>query len=154
MTMLRRHQLPEAGFTLLEMLVVLAIISVVSGASVMLVSRRSVGLDIKAAANALAAELRLSRARAIWRGQETFVVVDVAERKFWNDGLAAHQSWRQDMGIDLVTAAPERNSPAIGRIRYFPDGSSTGGMVTLHLGAQTARVSIDWLTGIPRISSP
>ncbi len=143
----------QAGFTLLEMLVVLAILAVVGSAALMLSGRRPAGVDVKSAANMLSAELRLARARAIHTSGETFVAVDVEAREFWNDRQAARQPLRHDLTIDLVTAAPERVSRAVGRVRFFPDGSSTGGSITLNLGAQVSKVSIDWLTGIPKVAS-
>ena len=35
----------------------------------------------------------------------------------------------------------------IGRIRFFPDGASTGGNVELELGEAVWRIEVNWLTG-------
>ena len=37
--------------------------------------------------------------------------------------------------------------PAIGDIRFQPDGSSTGGRITLADGRRRMAVGVDWLTG-------
>ena len=38
-----------------------------------------------------------------------------------------------------------------GRIRFFPDGSSTGGRVTLTSDERLYHVDVDWLTGQVRV---
>ena len=49
--------------------------------------------------------------------------------------------------ITLYTAQEEQLSGTIGAIRFFPDGSSTGGGVALSLGAERYDILVDWLTG-------
>ena len=46
-----------------------------------------------------------------------------------------------------VTAAADETSGALAAIRFLPDGSSTGGTVTLASGSRRASVGVDWLTG-------
>ena len=49
--------------------------------------------------------------------------------------------------LGLDTARSELIDAASGQIRFFPDGSSTGGRITLTMQAQQAQVTVDWLTG-------
>ena len=49
--------------------------------------------------------------------------------------------------ISLSTAQQEQLNAATGAIRFFPDGSSTGGGVGLSLGAERYDIQVDWLTG-------
>jgi general secretion pathway protein H len=49
------------------------------------------------------------------------------------------------MSPDLPVA--ERVSANAGRLRFFPDGSASGGKVVLREGARTATVSVNWLNG-------
>ena len=48
----------------------------------------------------------------------------------------------------LLAACSEQDT---GAIRFFPDGSSTGGRVTLMVGERSYAVDVDWLTGRVRV---
>jgi general secretion pathway protein H len=52
-----------------------------------------------------------------------------------------------NMEISLVTARSQVDSNSIGKIRFFPDGTSTGGRITLTQGERKYLVDINWLTG-------
>ena len=56
-----------------------------------------------------------------------------------------------DVALGLYTTSTETLDEGTGRIRFFPDGSSTGGRVTLIGQGQTRVVDINWLTGEVRI---
>lgn len=56
---------------------------------------------------------------------------------------------RLDPGLNLmiVTAASEIIGDKRGRIRFYPDGKSTGGRINVELHGAKAAVHIDWATG-------
>src|SRR6185437_8945377 len=47
----------------------------------------------------------------------------------------------------VESAAEAGEQRGIARIGYFPDGSSSGGNITLSEARRSARVDVDWLTG-------
>jgi general secretion pathway protein H len=49
--------------------------------------------------------------------------------------------------MKLYTAQADLVSDAVGSVRFFPDGGSTGGRVTIAAGERKFDVDIDWLTG-------
>jgi general secretion pathway protein H len=49
--------------------------------------------------------------------------------------------------LGLETARSELVDAGSGQIRFFPDGSSTGGRITVMMQEQRAEVVVDWLTG-------
>ena len=49
--------------------------------------------------------------------------------------------------LTLFTTTQEQLSPGIGAIRFYADGSSTGGGVRLAQGDRRYDVLVDWLTG-------
>ena len=49
--------------------------------------------------------------------------------------------------IELLTIAGEARKPGEGDIRFNPDGSSTGGRISLIDGQRKVAVGVDWLTG-------
>ncbi len=52
-----------------------------------------------------------------------------------------------DLEIRMLTARSEQLDESIANIRFFPDGSSTGGRITLRGGSDDYDVSVDWITG-------
>ena len=53
--------------------------------------------------------------------------------------------------MKLLTAATEQTGDSKGQIRFFPDGSSSGGRITLTRDRREWRIEIAWLTGEVRI---
>jgi general secretion pathway protein H len=51
------------------------------------------------------------------------------------------------MSMKLFTARSELEEEGVGRIRFFPDGSSTGGHIDLLHKDAVWRVEVLWLTG-------
>jgi general secretion pathway protein H len=137
---------PEAGFTLIEMLVVLAILVLTASIAMPLLSGGSDGLRLQIAASELAAAFRATRSAAILRNTETTLLIDVDRRTF-RSTVVAPRAFATGIDARLTFAAGVGAAPSDGGFRFFPDGSSTGGNVLLSLHGQQTRVCIDWLTG-------
>jgi general secretion pathway protein H len=134
------------GFTLLELLVVLVIVSI--GTAILLntpFSAASAG-DLKAAARSLASGLRQAQTMAITTRKDALMTVDVEAREFHvNDLEPRRVSGKVD--LKLYTAESEVTSERQGAIRFYPDGSSTGGRITVSSGERKYLVDVDWITG-------
>jgi general secretion pathway protein H len=135
------------GFTLLELIVVLAIIALVLALVPGLMLRPQPGLDVEVAARAVADGLRQTRSEAMVRNREEVFAVDVEQGLFRAGRERALRQLDRDIELRLYTAEAELLDRDSGRIRFFPDGSSTGGAIDLRLADQERRVSVDWLTG-------
>jgi general secretion pathway protein H len=145
---LQRPAPHTGGFTLVEMLVVLTIIGLLV-AIVPPMMRSREGGDLRAVAHAVAADLRLLREDAIRRDMTT-AFVPLAT------GYALRPSSRTrslPAGIALdFAASPSRLLPdAGGPIDFFPDGSSTGGVLSLSRSGSVARVLVRGLDGRVRL---
>jgi general secretion pathway protein H len=138
------------GFTLIELLVVLVLIGAVYGLASLSLGKRG-PQEIKEASRQLAAGLRKARSLAVSRRQDAALMLDVEARSFIVEGDAKRHLLPKDMEISLVTAQSELQSGASGTIRFFPDGGSTGGRITLQQGERRQAVDVDWLTGQVRI---
>ena len=134
------------GFTLLELLVVL----VLAAAGYALVVRFSAGgvsgAELKSAARAVAAGLRDARGTAIARQEPAALTLDVEKRSMEVSG-SRPRALPQRLDLKLYTAQSEIVDDKRGAIRFYPDGSSTGGRVTLASGERKLLVDVDWLTG-------
>lgn len=123
---------------------VLAILGVVLGIFIGRGPMRSQGLQLRAAAGALAQGLRAARAAAIATGQDVAVAIDPARRVFAVGNRAPVL-----LADGLTIEAPEAlHGPGTLRfIRFAPDGSDSGGEVVLSTGGKRVKISVQWLTG-------
>lgn len=139
------------GFTLLELLVVIAIAALLVGLVVPRFSSALPGVQLKSDALRVAASLRAARGQAIYQNRQAVFVVDTAARQYQVAGLDAPEKIDETIEVKLVTGRDELISASRGLIRFFPDGSSTGGRVSLAAGDRQYHVDVDWLTGRVRI---
>jgi general secretion pathway protein H len=140
-----------AGFTLIELLAVLAILALAATWAAPLIGRAPPQLAIKTTALDIAASLADARTAARRTSREQAFTLDLAGRRFWSDAAPAPRGLGPGIGVELVTIASEQGGTGGGRIRFYPDGSATGGRIVLSDGARRATVTVDWLTGAATI---
>jgi general secretion pathway protein H len=126
-----------SGFTLLEVLVVLAILGLLT-TLVMPPLRLNEGARLREQVHSLAADIRLARQEAIRRGVPTAIVPAAT-------GYLLQPSGRTTNLFSGFTVTAQAGQAHLvpqpdDRIRFFPDGSSTGG--TLSVGSSRSRISI------------
>jgi general secretion pathway protein H len=123
----------ERGFTLLEMIVVLAILGLALGLILTRGPVHSPRLDAQVAARDVASALLAARGRAIAENRP--VAVMLSNKLYRIDGAAAL----------MVPSDVTMTGSAV--IRFAPDGSSSGGTVIVQAAAARIPVQVDWLTG-------
>ena len=135
----------EAGFTLIEMLVVLVVLGLLVGLIVARGPPRSQALSMRAAVGGVAQELRQARAQAIAGNRRLTVGFDGRRHSYTVEG-GAERPLPPALGFTI--AAPEGAPPgASGRIVFAPDGSASGGSILFAEGARRQQVTVAWLTG-------
>ena len=134
------------GLTLIEILVVLAIIALVTAISLPMVMGTS-NAEMRSAARQLASGLRLARSEAVSQRRETFLVIDLAGRRFKVDRDAREYPLPRHVELKLFTAQKDLVDEKTGSIRFYPDGGSNGGRITIASGSRKFDVDVDWLTG-------
>lgn len=137
----------QRGFTLIELLIVLAIAALVMAIVVPFGGGHAGRAELARSVDDMAAALRLTRSRAIHDDRAEALVVDVHEARYRAAGTATLGGFPAGTRLSLVTTEDETEGAALGAIRFFPDGSSTGGGITVVRGALRYDVLVDWLTG-------
>ncbi|RUL74898.1 GspH/FimT family pseudopilin [Dyella choica] len=134
------------GFTLLEMLAVIILIGVAAAAVSISVAHGLASARINSAASELAASLRATRTQAIVLGKQSVFEVDTRGETYRG---ADRRDMRLPKGLELsvTSATSDQSGGELARIRFFPDGSSTGGRITLRSGQREWHVNVSWLTG-------
>jgi len=133
------------GFTLIEMLAVIVLIAIAASVAAVSLHGRSRG-ELQAAAQRVAAGLRDTRTRAMATGKPQWFSVDLRAHSYVVPGRNP-RGLPSDATVHVESAAEAGDQSGIARIGYFPDGSSSGGNITLSEARRSARVDVDWLTG-------
>lgn len=135
----------QRGFTLIELMLVIVLIAM----AYVLVPRYLFSgvsaADLKASSRDIAAGLRMARAEAVTSRRDTSLVLDLDKRNFTVAG--GTRQLPEAVELKLFTAQSEIVNERQGAIRFFPDGSSTGGRITVASGERKYEVDVDWLTG-------
>lgn len=139
------------GFTLFETLVALALLAVLLAVAVPALAP-SPAVELRSAADTLVTGLREARLQAQRRQLPTALRIDLDARTVQVEGGGAVRRLPDALVIELVTAEQEMEGERRGGIRFYPDGSSTGGRVTLTLDGLERRVDVAWLTGRVTVS--
>ena len=134
------------GFTLIEVLAVVMVIALAAGVVAVSIGGGITGMQVRTASRDLIAALRHTRGQAIVKREERVLLLDVENRRYEVPGRPA-ADLPGGMELKLETARSEQVSDTVGGVRFYPDGSSTGGNIELIRGESVWRIEINWLTG-------
>jgi general secretion pathway protein H len=136
----------QGGFSLIEMISVIVLIALVLAMVTLSFSKSLSSAKVQAASRNLVAALRYTRGQAIVKGKSTSLELDVENNRYMVSGPRV-VNLPSNMHMSLLTADNEQTGRGSGRIRFFPDGASTGGHISIYLGNEEWRINVDWLTG-------
>lgn len=137
----------EAGFTLLEIMVVLVIAAAAYAVLLSGPLGKASAADLKAAARTLASGLRQAQTTAMATRKDAVLTIDVESKEFVTTLDTTPRKLPGNLELKLYAAQSEVSSERRGSIRFYPDGSSTGGRITVGSGERKYLVDVDWLTG-------
>ena len=103
--------------------------------------------DLKAAARTLASGLRQAQTTAMATRKDAVLTIDVESREYVTTLDTTPRKLPENLDLKLYAAQSEVSSERRGSIRFYPDGSSTGGRITVASGERKYLVDVDWLTG-------
>jgi general secretion pathway protein H len=135
----------EAGYTLLEMLVVLTIIALTAGLVGVHWSGRKNSGNVELEASRIEVALRLARSEALTGGKSVPFDVNVTNRT-WQ--YAHHPPNAAASGVRLsIYTGRALVAKDEGTIVFFPNGQSSGGHITVSTLGRVKQIDVDWLTG-------
>ena len=139
------------GVSLLEMLLVVALIAIAGMLAAMVLTGGLDGMRLRSSSKEIAAQLRYARAQAIATGEPQRFVIDPA-RHHWQGPNQRQGSIPSSLGVAFTGAREAQARAGEGGILFFPDGASTGGRVQLSAKKATWRIDVAWLTGEVRLA--
>jgi general secretion pathway protein H len=137
----------EDGFTLVEMLVVLAIIVGVASIATLRLNVSQTARTAQRTTTQVLNTLKLARLDAIQNGAIRTVILDTTKRQLVTSG---HPPVELDPGVSVsFSNLRQQRNAASGppSITFLPDGRSSGGKVEIASGDLHRIIVVNWLTG-------
>lgn len=135
-----------SGVSLLEMLLVVALIAAASVLAAAAFSGGVGGMQLRGSAKEIAAQLRYTRTQAITSGEPQKFVID-PQAHTWQAPNGRHGEIPPDLRIVFIGARQVQPSRGEGAVLFFADGASTGGRVQVSLKRAAWNIDVAWLTG-------
>lgn len=137
----------DAGFTLLELLVVIVIAGLVIGAVALRARAGDPRLALDRQAGRVADALRAARSEAILTDRTVRFVIDRRTRRWHTAAAHGVLPASLHLGFRGVVARGGARDARNGVIVFDGDGSASGGRILLAGKGGRAAIDVDWLTG-------
>jgi general secretion pathway protein H len=138
-----------AGFTLIEILLVLSISALLLALTPSLLHTAFPVLKLKAAARDLVQEMRYVQNAAIINGQVSEMLFDLQRGEYRSDQVNGGRVRALPSGLSL-SLPPDPIHRSLGnqtaRFIFYPDGSANGGVLYLGNDRKRLQIRVDWLT--------
>jgi general secretion pathway protein H len=136
-----------AGFTLIEVICVLAIIALLASLVLPAIPRATSRARLEAYALEVASLLTADRTAAIRRRAEVTTALDASARVIRSGASTRRIQLPRDVAFDALLARTCNGRGAAATIAFFPSGMSCGGTIQLRRGNIGYQVRVNWLTG-------
>jgi general secretion pathway protein H len=134
------------GFTLFEMILVLVVAALVAVVAIPNIQPAIASMELQSATRDVASALRHTRGQALSRGRMEEFVLNVNQNFYKVPGR--HKPYKLPSMVKLkLFTADFLMSEGQGSILFYPDGSASGGRVTLEGAGKSRLVDVNWLTG-------
>lgn len=141
----------ENGWSLIELLVVLAVLALVAAVALPGTPTLGRGPSLGLVASDIAARLRAARSMAIAQNHDVAFTFDAAARTYGVAGTGAPQTVPVAIDVSVTTARTHIRENNEARLVFFSDGTSSGGTIRLTDQQRSVAIGVEWLTGAVRI---
>lgn len=142
----KTDSLIQRGFSLLELLIVLAIVAGVVATSVPQMSKLYDSMKYRDAVRSAARALQSARYIAVSEGRSIDAKISVADKEINVEGKRFSLG-SSEIGVTSSREVNQLSPNTDAAIRFFSDGSSSGGSIELKLSGRSSLVKVDWLLG-------
>ena len=134
------------GFTLIELMVVFAIMGLVMAVAPSTYDRMKTSMEYRDAIRGVLSGMRSARQQAVLTGRDTVFAVDLEHKRFGMEGGNVHTI---PAGIELRSIVADSEAKgAYFAIRFLPSGGASGGSVdVLRPTGEGTRLRVDWFSG-------
>jgi general secretion pathway protein H len=143
----------ESGFTLLEMVCILAIIAMLAAVLLPNVPRDTSRPRLEAYAVETASLLKADRTAAIRHRVQIATQIDAGTRSLRSGSTGQILRVPDDVAFDAILPNRCNERSAFSTISFFPTGMSCGGTILLSRLGTTYEIRVNWLTGGVEIAS-
>ncbi len=137
----------DAGFTLIEVVCVLAIVALLAALILPAIPRGTSAARLESYAVEAAAILNADRNAAMRRHVQVATSLDAAARTIRSGATARVMQLPDDVAFEALLAKQCNGRAADGAIDFFPAGGSCGGAIGLARAGVGFQVRVNWLTG-------
>jgi len=137
----------ESGFTLLEMVCILAIIAMLAAVLLPNIPRKTSRPRLEAYALETASLLKADRTAAIRRRVQIATQIDAGGRSLRSGSTGQILRVPDDVAFDAILPSRCNERPAFSTISFFPTGMSCGGTIMLSRLGSSYEIRVNWLTG-------
>jgi general secretion pathway protein H len=137
----------DAGFALIEMLCVLAIIGLLAAIILPAIPRATTRTKLEGYAVQAAALLKADRNAALRRQIQVTTQIDAEARSIRSGVTGRIIRLPDDVSLDAMLASRCGGQSAGRSIDFFPSGMSCGGVIALARPGMGFEVRVNWLTG-------
>ncbi len=143
----------EDGFTLLEMVCILAIIAMLAAVLLPNIPRDTSRPRLEAYAVETASLLKADRTAAIRHRVQIATQIDAGARSLRSGSTGQILRVPDDVVFDAILPNRCNEGPAFSTISFFPTGMSCGGTIMLSRLGTSYEIRVNWLTGGIEIAS-
>ena len=142
-----KSALLRQGFTLIELLIVIVIIAISAAVVAPNIGSGNQTATLNGAARELASGLRFVRGHALSHSKEISLLLNLNDNTYKITDKNKQYKLSKKIEVTLEIAQSQMIDEKQGGFRFFPDGSSTGGRITLELAENKRQLDVNWLTG-------
>ena len=136
----------ERGFTLIELMVVFAILGLVMSIAPSAYDKMKTSMEYRDVVRGVVSEMRSARQQAVLTGRDSVFAVDLEQKMYGMDG-GKPRPIPESVVVRAIVADSETKGARFA-VRFLPSGGASGGSVDVmrHSG-EGVRLRVDWFSG-------
>lgn len=139
----------DVGFSLIEVIAAMTVLALLAVAMSASLRTSRPAAQLARTGGTIATALKDARSSAVRTSRSVVVAIDLDKRLISRSDLPGGRpiSIGDGMHLAAITAESETAQRGLVGIRFFPNGSSTGGAVSLTQRERALRIEVNWFTG-------